>query len=390
MFQKKWFRNISVILTVALILTAVGSVSLPDLESPHYLTTSTNAAPYDEENEQKPGSGTGDVLIDHKEVFSSWDVFKPSEKEDVYEGSDSADGKAKVIIVFKAQPAKGFMQQMQRIQQTGIVQSAGGDVDKAFTIVNALSARLPQKAIVALSKRHDVSYIEPDFTLKAISQTVPWGVNRVFGSSGYSFSTWNNSRGQGISVAVLDTGIDMNHIDLPSLSGGQNTIDGTHWGSDVYGHGTHVAGTIAALDNDMGVVGIAPGIALYSVKVLDDQGSGTTSSVIAGVEWARNNNIKIVNMSLGGPNYSQALKDACDAAYAGGMLLVASAGNDGPSIDNVLYPARYSSVIAVSASDSNNNIASFSSRGPSVELIAPGVYILSLFPVTAQADFLSP
>jgi len=113
---------------------------------------------------------------------------------------------------------------------------------------------------------------------------------------------------------------------------------------------------------------------------MNHRGEGSYSSVIAGIEWASNNNIKVINMSLGGGAHSQALKNAVDAAYAGGAILIAAAGNDGSSTDNVLYPARYSSVIAVSASDSNNKLASFSSRGPSVELIAPGVNIKSLYP----------
>lgn len=274
------------------------------------------------------------------------------------------------LIGFHAQP------------DIAIVKAAGGEVYKTFTIVPAVAARLSLQAVEALEKNPKVRYVEPDHEVFAHSQTVPWGINRVFGDEIYSFSTWGSSTGTGIRVAILDTGIDRDHEDL-TVAGGTTTVDDTHWYSDVSGHGTHVAGTVAALDNDLGVVGVAPEVSLYAVKVLSDGGSGTVSSVVAGINWAVDEGIPILNMSLGSGSSSLTMKEACDAAYLAGHLVVASAGNNGNPGgrgDNVGYPAAYESVIAVAASTINDTRASYSSTGPAVELIAPGSGILSTVP----------
>jgi len=264
----------------------------------------------------------------------------------------------------------------------GIVTGVGGQVYQTFNIVPAVAARLSPQAVDALSRNPNVAYVEPDYAMFAHSQTVPWGIDRVFGDESYSFPTWETSKGNGIKVAILDSGIDEDHEDL-QVAGGTTTVDGTHWGSDGSGHGTHVAGTVAALDNSLGVVGVAPNVELYAVKVLSDGGSGSVSSVAAGIDWAVSQGIPVLNMSLGGSSDSQTLRDACDAAYAAGHLLVASAGNNGNPGgrgDNVGYPAKYASVIAVASSTTNDTRSSFSSTGPDVELIAPGSNILSTLP----------
>ena len=127
------------------------------------------------------------------------------------------------------------------------VRAFGGEIYREFTIVNVVAARMAPQAADALAFNPRVRYVEPDAPVYATSQTVPWGIDRVFGDESYSFDTWDITGGDGIAVAILDTGIDENHVDLPELSGGVNTIDDTHWGSDGSGHGTHVAGTVAAL-----------------------------------------------------------------------------------------------------------------------------------------------
>jgi len=267
--------------------------------------------------------------------------------------------------------------------EQALVHGLGGEIYREFTIVNVIAARMTPRAAEALARNPRVRFVELDGPVYAVGQAVPWGIDRVFGVETYPFDTWVGSNGTGIGVAVLDTGIDKGHVDLPALLGGTNTIDTSDWGSDGSGHGTHVAGTIAALDNTWGVVGVAPEVGLYAVKVLDDTGSGTVSSVVAGIQWAVANDIPVLNMSLGSSTHSQTLQDACDAAYLEGHLLVAVAGNSGnrPGVgDKVIYPAKYGSVIAVAASDINDRRASFSSTGPAVELIAPGVTILSTLP----------
>jgi len=269
-----------------------------------------------------------------------------------------------------------------------MVRNMGGEVNRSFTIVDAMEINIPENAIAALKNSKVVRYVEPNAEVEAHGQngqTVPWGIDRVFGDEEYSFDTWDEADGEGVGVAILDTGIDEDHESLPDPQGGTNTIDDTHWGDDGNGHGTHVAGTVAALDNDVGVVGVGPSIDLYAVKVLDDDGGGTMSSVAAGIDWVveeAEDDIPILNMSLGGGD-NNTLSEAVEAAHQAGHVLIASAGNDGNPGgrgDNVGYPAAYDEVIAVAASDDDDNRARFSSTGPQVELIAPGVDVLSTVP----------
>jgi subtilisin family serine protease len=211
---------------------------------------------------------------------------------------------------------------------------------------------------------------------------MPWGVDQIDADL-----AWGVSTGIDIKVAILDTGIDQDHPDLvANIKGGWNfvvirgTIDPNKWDDD-NGHGTHVAGIVAAVDNEIGVIGVAPGASLYGVKVLNKQGMGYVSDVILGIEWAITNGMDVINMSLGSSSDVQSLHDACDTAYATGIVLVAAAGNSGDTNpdNDVLYPARYSSVVAVAATDKTNTRASWSSDGPEVELAAPGVSIYSTY-----------
>jgi subtilisin len=286
----------------------------------------------------------------------------------------SANEKVDVLIGFYHAPGSS---------EQALVRSHGGDISRQFKIVDVIAATMTQQAADALALNSRVRYVEPNGPVYAIGQTVPWGIDRVFGSESYSFDTWSTTKGGGISVAILDTGIDQNHEDLPGLLGGVNTVDSTDWGSDGNSHGTHVAGTVAALDNNVGVVGVGTEIGLYAVKVLDDSGSGSVASVVAGIEWAVEQGIPVLNMSLGSTENSTTMEEACSAAYASGHLLVAAAGNSGNFMgrgENVIYPAKYESVIAVAASTSSDSRAFFSSTGPAVELIAPGNSILSTTP----------
>ncbi|WP_369405026.1 S8 family peptidase [Piscibacillus salipiscarius] len=153
--------------------------------------------------------------------------------------------------------------------------------------------------------------------------------------------------------------------------------------NDGNGHGTHVAGTVAALDNNLGVVGVAPDAEVYAVKVLDSSGSGSYAGIAEGIEWAINNDMNVINMSLGGSVSSDVLKEFVDLAYQEGILVVAAAGNSGTWLgwfDTVGYPAKYESAMAVAAIDQSNNRASFSSAGNAVEISAPGVGVLSTVP----------
>lgn len=201
---------------------------------------------------------------------------------------------------------------------------------------------------------------------------IPWGVSRV-----NAYNAWNYTQGDGVKVGVIDTGMDYNHPDLkPNYAGGYNIVKQNNDPMDDHGHGTHVAGTIAAVRDLKGVVGVAPKVKLYAVKVLDSNGSGQYSWIIDGIQWAVNNKMNVINMSLGGPSGSDALKAAIDAAYKAGVVIVCAAGNDSGPVN---YPAKYDSAIAVSASDSSDKLASFSSRGSEIDFIAPGVSIYSTY-----------
>jgi len=206
-------------------------------------------------------------------------------------------------------------------------------------------------------------------------QVLPWGVDRVEADL-----VWGTTTGDPIKVAVVDTGIDTTHPDLTAnLKGGYSAVKYTRSYNDDNGHGTHVAGTIAAANNSLGVVGVAPKADLYAIKVLDRAGTGYLSDIIKGIDWAVSSKVNVINMSLGTSSYSPTFEAACRRATLAGITIVAAAGNAGPGLSTVGYPARFADVIGVSASDSTNMLASFSSRGPEVDVAAPGVSINSTY-----------
>ena len=268
-----------------------------------------------------------------------------------------------------------------------------GKVTQSYKYVPAVAADLPEQAIENLKKNNKIAYVEPDYEVNALGETVPWGITKI----GAPLVHTNGNKGTGINVAIIDTGINYNHPDLHgNYKGGYDFVNDDVDPLDDNGHGTHCAGIIAAADNDIGVIGVAPEANLYSLKMLDSKGSGYISDLIAAIEWAietrkdadTSNDIQIVSMSLGSNSGVTALETACSQAYDSGILLVAAAGNDGNrrgTGDSVDYPGAYSSVIAVAATDFTNIRASFSSTGPAVELAAPGVNILS----TYQGDLTS-
>lgn len=194
-------------------------------------------------------------------------------------------------------------------------------------------------------------------------------------------------RGAGVRVAVLDTGVDRFHEDL---SGGAiedgNDFTGSQYGwSDFQGHGTHCAGVIAARDNDVGIVGVAPESTLLIGKVLGDDGSGTLEGIAAGIDWAVSKGVDVISMSLGGDGpISGVIRTAIDAAIASGAIVVVAAGNSGmpsyPPKSNVGSPGNYNPCVTVGACDQNLVVATFSSRGPEIDVVAPGVDIVSCIP----------
>lgn len=216
------------------------------------------------------------------------------------------------------------------------------------------------------------------------SEVLPWGITQINADD-----VWSNNTGAGIKVAIIDTGIQSNHPDLAdNVKGGIRfymrgftLYNDSKWEDD-HGHGTHVAGTIAGLDNTIGVVGVAPNAELYAVKVLDRSGSGSWEAVAAGIRWAADNGMDVASMSLGGSSGTSGLASAVSYALAAGVVLVAAAGNSGdgnPSTTEISYPAAYSGVIAVGATSSSNAVASWSSSASYVALCAPGVSVFSTY-----------
>jgi subtilisin len=221
-------------------------------------------------------------------------------------------------------------------------------------------------------------------------ETLPWGVDAIGADS-----AWANSTGATIKVAVIDTGIQGGHPDLAdNVKGGVRfytrgftLYSDSKWADD-NGHGTHVAGTIAALDNTIGVIGVAPSVELYAVKVLDRSGSGSWASVAAGIRWAADNGMNVASMSLGGSSGTSDLADAVAYAHDAGVVLVAAAGNSGDgssSTTETSYPAAYDGVIAVGATNSASGVASWSSSAPYVALCAPGVSVFSTYKGSSYA-----
>jgi subtilisin family serine protease len=197
-------------------------------------------------------------------------------------------------------------------------------------------------------------------------------------------SAWALTTGSpSVVVAVLDTGYEGTHEDLaavPTVSP-YNARTGSRNVTDGYGHGTHVAGTIAAgTNNAIGVAGIAPGVAIMPVKVLDASGQGYWSDFLEGVDWARTHGASVVNLSLGsGLSAAQiaAFQPTFTAAWDAGVLVIAAAGNNNNSTP--FYPASFAKVISVSATTNADVRAPFSNYGPKVDLSAPGAYIASTF-----------
>jgi len=275
-----------------------------------------------------------------------------------------------------------------------IVRYAGGVKLKNLDLIGAKAVYLPPKAEAALARQAGVLRIDDDVVVEALirggiaakptptqpSEVLPWGVDRIDADL-----VWGTTTGDPIKVAIVDTGIDVKHPDLiDNLKGGVSAVGYTSSYNDDNGHGTHVAGIAAAIDNEIGVIGVGPKIDLYAVKVLNRRGSGYLSDVIEGLDWAVANGMQVVNMSLGTGSNIQSFHDAVIAAKNAGVVVIAAAGNSGGS---VIYPAAYSEAIAVSATDQNNVIASWSSRGLEINLAAPGVSIYSTYKGTGYATF---
>lgn len=283
------------------------------------------------------------------------------------------------IIVFKS----GVLNEP---AQEALLSKFGAVKVKDLTLIDGKAVLLSPKAEAALARQAGVLRIDDDVEVFVLAkptkvgrtpkpqpaEVLPRGIDRIDADL-----VWRITTGDPVKVAIVDTGIDVKHPDLvDNLKGGVSTVWYTTSYNDDNGHGTHVAGITAAIDNEIGVIGVGPKIDLYAVKVLDWRGSGYLSDVIEGLDWAIKNGMEVVNMSLGTSLDIQSFREAIQRVNTAGITQVAAAGNTGGS---VIYPAAYPEVIAVSATDFTDSLASWSSRGPEIDLTAPGVSIYSTY-----------
>lgn len=268
-----------------------------------------------------------------------------------------------------------------------------------FRYLNGFAAELTDDEVATLKKSAQVRWIEPvverhllqTATVDAVTpgtQISPYGVNMV-----HAPDVWPVTKGRAldgktiIHVAVIDTGVRYTDPELKdAYKGGRNFIAGNDNPYDDNGHGTHVSGTIAAADDGEGVIGIAPQVELYALKVLDQCGSGSTVNVIDAVEWVIAKKAEIggnwiVNLSLGSDVSSSAERNAFQEASDAGILVFAASGNgyDSDPVDGLSFPAGYPTVVSVGAIDNTTTVAGFSQRGADLKVVAPGVSVLSTF-----------
>lgn len=307
----------------------------------------------------------------------------------------AASGRVPVIVRFAAPPTAA---------DVALVKGAGGQVEHRYGIVPALAATVPPRAVDALRADRRIAGVEPDQLVRALDyrSTHDWGIGHVDADDVHA---GGNLGGMALPVAVIDSGVDCDHVELGGRCAyGWDYVNEDPIADDDWGHGTHVAGTAAAARNlsadgtvlSTGVAGMAPAASVLAYKILDDQGYGSISDVIAAVDHIWGGGMPraaVVNMSLGWGSGSTTFQQTVDRAYAAGIVLIAAAGNGGNCGGNgnsVSYPAKYASVIAVAAVDQSNARPCWSSTGEEVELAAPGVSVFSTWPADLTMSYRDP
>jgi subtilisin family serine protease len=284
-----------------------------------------------------------------------------------------APDRVNVLITFASPPG---------LADQALVRASGGQIRYTYRLVPGMAASLPAPAVAALQNNPRIVAVEPDLAVQAYDDeyAIAWGVGRIGSQAVHA----GGIIGSGVRVAVFDTGVEYTHPELShAYAGGHDFANDDDDPFDDNGHGTHVAGSIVAAKDDAWVVGVAPGAQLYAVKILTGAGSGSFSAVIAGLEWAVDHGVQVANHSYGqSQNPGTLVAQAFANSAAAGVLHVAAAGNSGNcqgTGNNVGYPAKYETVIAVGATDELDGRPCFSSTGPAVELAAPGDWIVSTY-----------
>lgn len=277
-----------------------------------------------------------------------------------------------------------------------IVKKVGGKIKADYApFIEAVAASLPEKAIDALSKNPNIKYVVEDriYLLEGyvdspniVEYQNSWGVDHINADrvhlwcldSNHCVDNSRYNKGTGVKVAVLDSGIDYNNPELnASYKGGYDFVynDADPMDDSYFSHGTRVAGIIAAVRNDKNVVGVAPSVDLYALKVCIYNGQCFGSNIISGLKWATDNGMQIASMSFGQNNVDSGVMEAVQSAYNKGLLMIAGSGND--NVNGVYYPAAFDEVIAVGATDKDDMRASFSNYGDALDIVAPGDLIKS-------------
>ncbi|MFD1957083.1 S8 family peptidase [Paenibacillus thailandensis] len=272
-----------------------------------------------------------------------------------------------------------FLQDWSEVKQNDSNSASPLSLVKPIPIIRGISCPLPfidtpgrfSEDIVIEHDRRIAVHSSPQKS-SLFDKGIPWGVQQIKAPL-----IWGTTTGHRVKVGVIDTGVDFSHPDLRhSLSRGINLLNRSMLPHDDNGHGTHIAGTIAAANQLTGMIGVAPRSLIYPVKAFDHNGSAFVSDIILGIDWCVRNRVNVINMSFGMKTRSKALLNAVTNAHNAGVIIVASSGNDAKrrSID---YPARYASTISVGATNKLRRIAPFSNRGAYIDVYAPGDKIIS-------------
>lgn len=266
---------------------------------------------------------------------------------------------------------------LQKIENRGQLQAAGVRVKAELARHNAVAALLSAQELEQLQANPNIKRIEVDAKRYMLSQSTPFGIEMV------QAHLLSDAGATNMTACIIDSGFEYAHEDLSanSVTGDSDPGGAGDWFVDENGHGTHVGGTIAAVNNDKGVVGVLPNgkLRLHIVKVFNGEGWAYSSTLINAMDNCVAAGASVINMSLGSNTYVQTEADAFQAFYDSGVLPIAAAGNDGNTAYS--YPASYPAVVSVAAIDANKNLASFSQQNDQVELAGPGVAVRSTMPM---------
>ncbi|MGG1600093.1 S8 family peptidase [Paenibacillus naphthalenovorans] len=299
-----------------------------------------------------------------------------------------------VVVKFKKEPAESELTRIRKdiggspfhkLGSTYVFESGNMEAKQMMDYFKQWNIEYAEPHFLYLTNQTEINNPETEATVftpnDSLYQRYQWNLPQIETEAG-----WSITRGsQDVVVAVVDTGVDINHPDLSKqLVSGYNVVNPESQPMDDVGHGTHVAGVVGALvNNNLGVAGMSWYNRIMPIKVLDKSGAGSTYAVAQGIIWATDHGAKVINMSLGNYADSQFLHDAIKYAFDRDVVLIAASGND--NTEQPGYPAAYPEVFAVAAVDARKSKASFSNYGDYIDAAAPGVSIASTYPQSQYA-----